>query len=306
MKVLVMGAGGVGGFYSGVLNKHDHDITIVARGEHAKAIKSNGLQIKSNHAGTFTTYPKVTAKPSKANTSELILFCVKSYDNLGAINLISPSVGPETTILTLQNGIGSADILNKHFGQSRVMLGATYIDGTKKKPGIIEETGDSPNIVFGTQDKNITPKALEILDIFSKSDIPIELSENVISALWEKLIYICGWSGMICATRTFFPEILETPEAEKMTISVLTEAYDVGRKKGASLNKTIITQILQKFRNVSGKPVSSMFTDLKQGNQLEIDVLNGAVSRIGKEVGIPTPANDFITACLLIADKAAR
>ena len=306
MKVLVMGSGGVGGFYAGVLNKHDHDITIVARGEHAKAIKSNGLQIKSNHAGTFTTYPKVTAKPSKANTSELILFCVKSYDNLGAINLISPSVGPETTILTLQNGIGSADILNKHFGQSRVMLGATYIDGTKRNPGIIEETGDSPNIVFGTQDKNITPKALDILDIFSKSDIPIELSENVISALWEKLIYICGWSCMICATRTFFPEILETPEAEQMTISVLTEAYDVGRKKGASLNKTIITQILQKFRNVSGKPVSSMFTDLKQGNQLEIDVLNGAVSRIGKEVGIPTPANDFITACLLIADKAAR
>lgn len=306
MKVLVMGAGGVGGFYAGVLSKYNHDLTIVARGEHAKAIKKNGLQIESANAGRFTAYPKVTDKPTKNNMAELVLFCVKSYDNSAAINLISPAIGPDTTILTLQNGIGSGDKLNEHFGQSKVMLGATYIDGTKKKPGIVEETGNSPNIIFGTQNNKITDKALKILDVFSESNIPIELSDNVMTPLWEKLIYICGWSGMICATRTFFPEILETPEAEEMTLSVLTEAYDVGCRKGANLNKNIIDQILKKFRNVSGKPVSSMFTDLNQGNQLEIEVLNGAVSRIGKEVGLPTPANNFITACLLIADKAAR
>ena len=306
MKVLVMGPGGVGGYFGGVLSRAGHDVTLVARGEHLEAIRRDGLRVESVHSGDFTVSMGATDRPNEGHTPDLVLFCVKTYDNYQAIELIRPSVGPETSILTLQNGIGSGDQLGAAFGPAKVLLGATYIDGEKKGPGVVAETGRPPRIVFGEEDGRITPRAVAFRDAMAGADVPIELSSNVIQALWDKLVYICGWSGMICITRTFFPQILETPEAEEMTRQVLQEASAVAEAKGVVLAKDIVANTLEEFRSVEGTPVSSMFTDLLNGGRLEVAVLNAAVSRMGRDAGVPTPANDFIAACLMVADNAAQ
>ena len=305
MKVLVMGPGGVGGFYAGVLSRAGHDVTVVARGEHLEAIARDGLRVESVNAGNFTARLAVTDRPGKGDTPDLVLFCVKGYDNPVAIDLIRPAVGPNTSVLTLQNGSGSGDQLGAALGADRILLGATYIDGDKKGPGLVTETGKSPLVVFGEQDGQITARAERVRDALAGSGVPVELSRNVEKALWEKLVYICGWSGMICVTRTFFPEIFETPEAEAMTRTVMGEALAVGRAKQIDLDSNLVEATLNEFRDVGDDPVSSMFTDLRRGGRLEIEVLNGAVCRMGRETGVPTPANDFITACLLVPHNRA-
>ena len=305
MKVLVMGPGGVGGFYAGVLSRAGHDVTVVARGEHLEAIARDGLRVESVNAGNFTARLAVTDRPGKGDTPDLVLFCVKGYDNPVAIDLIRPAVGPNTSVLTLQNGIGSGDQLGAALGTDRILLGATYIDGDKKGPGLVTETGKSPLVVFGEQDGRATARAEQVRASFAGAGVPVELSRNVEKALWEKLVYICGWSGMICVTRTFFPEIFETPEAEAMTRTVMGEALAVGRAKQIDLDSNLVEATLNEFRDVGDDPVSSMFTDLRRGGRLEIEVLNGAVCRMGRETGVPTPANDFITACLLVPHNRA-
>ena len=305
MKVLVMGAGGVGGYYAGVLSRDGHDVTVVARGEHLAAISRDGLRVESLNSGNFTARPAVTEQPGKGDTPDLVLFCVKGYDNETAIELIRPAVGPDTSILTLQNGIGGGDQLGAALGADRILLGATYIDGDKKGPGLVTETGKSPLVVFGEQDGRITDRAERIRSAFADAGVPVELSANVEKALWEKLVYICGWSGMICVTRTFHPEILETPEAEAMTRTVMSEVLALARAKQIDLDIDVVRTTLDEFRDVVDDPVSSMFTDLRREGRLEIEVLNGAVSRMGREIGVPTPANDFITACLLVPHNRA-
>ena len=305
MKVLVMGAGGVGGYYAGVLSRDGHEVTVVARGEHLEAISRDGLRVESLNSGNFTARPAVTERPGKGDTPGLVLFCVKGYDNETAIELIRPAVGPDTSVLTLQNGIGSGDQLGAALGSDRILLGATYIDGDKKGPGVVTETGKSPLVVFGEQDGRVTARVERVRDALAGAGVPVELSRNVEKALWEKLVYICGWSGMICVTRTFFPEILETPQAEAMTRTVMGEVLAVARAKQIDLDVDVVGTTLDEFRDVGDAPVSSMFTDLRRGGRLEIEVLNGAVSRMGRETGVPTPANDFITACLLVPHNRA-
>ena len=305
MKVLVMGPGGVGGYYGGVLSRDGHEVTLVARGEHLEAISRDGLRVESLNSGNFTARPGVTDRPGEEHAADLVLFCVKGYDNETAIELIRPAVGPDTAVLTLQNGIGSGDQLGAALGADRVLLGATYIDGSKRGPGFVTETGKSPLVVFGEQDGRITERAERIRAAFADAGVPVELSRNVEKALWEKLVYITGWSGMICCTRTFFPEILETPEAAAMTRTVMGETLAVARARGIDLAEDIVETTLDEFRDVGDDPVSSMFTDLRGEGRLEVEVLNGAVSRMGREVGVPTPGNDFITACLLVPHNRA-
>jgi len=305
MKVLVMGPGGVGGYYGGVLSKSGHDVTLVARGEHLDAIARDGLRVESLNSGNFTARPGVTDRPGREHTPDLVLFTVKGYDNETAIELIRPAVGTDTAVLTLQNGIGSGDQLGAALGAEKILLGATYIDGDKKGPGHVTETGKSPLVVFGEQDGRATDRAEAIRAAFADAGVPVELSLNVEKSLWEKLVYITGWSGMICCTRTFFPEIFETPEAEAMTRTVMGETFAVARARGIDLPDDIVNTTLDQFRDVGDDPVSSMFADLRKDGRLEVEVLNGAVSRMGRDAGVPTPGNDFITACLLVPHNRA-
>jgi 2-dehydropantoate 2-reductase len=305
MKVLVMGAGGVGGYYGAMLHKDGHDVTLVARGEHLDAIRRRGLRVESVASGDFTVHPAVTQTPDATHEADLVLFCVKGYDNPEAIGLIGPAVGPHTSILTLQNGIGGGDELAADFGRKKVLLGVTYIDGVKKVPGVVAETGEACDIVFGEDDGRTTGRAVAIRDAMAGAGIDVELSSDVLKELWHKLVFICAFSGMICITRATFPEILGTPESEDMTRSALREAVAVGAARGVALDGDIVERTMDRFRAIKGPVVSSMYTDLQRGSRLEIGVLNGAVSRMGKDLGVATPANDFITASLLVSHNRA-
>lgn len=307
MNVLVMGSGAVGGYFGGLLARGGHEVLFVARGEHAAAMRERGLTVTSVTAGDFVASGlRVSETLDDSFKADLILFCVKGYSNEEAIGLIRPAVYKDTTILTLQNGIGSGDVLAQAFGREKVLLGATYVEASLTGPGAIREDGGICRIVFGEESGETTTRAVAVDATLRGAGIPTELTGDVLSGLWTKLIFICALSGMMCITRESMARVLTTPETLDMTKRIMSEAATVARARGIAVANDVEEKHIAYFLEHSEVLFSSMFLDLSRGNPLEVGVLNGAVSRVGREVDVATPVNDFIVASLTPYDRRAR
>ncbi len=306
MKILIMGTGAIGGCYGGLLARSGEDVVFMARGDNLRAIHERGLRVESATFGDFTVQPEAVDMLDGSWTADLVLFCVKGYHNEQAMADMSPAVGDGTGILTLQNGIGSGEQLAQRFGAGKVLLGAAYIDAERAEHGVFAQRGSPPRIVLGEESGEVSDRAKAIADVLRGARIETEVSQNVLTALWSKLVYICALSGMSCITRASFSDVLETPETYAMTMQVMTEALKVGQASGVALDDGLPDSVMAGFLEEKGGLISSMHTDLMAGNPLEVSLINGAVARIGKEVGVYTPANSFISACLTIADNKAR
>ena len=300
-----MGAGAVGGYFGAVLHRAGHEVTFVARGRHLEAIRRNGLRVESVTSGDFTAKAPAADRLDGEWTADLALFCVKGYDNPEAIAAMRPAVGADTAVLTLQNGVGSGDELAAAFGRDKVLLGVTYIDATLKAAGVVAETGSQCNIVFGQADAPESPRARPIFDALSAAGIDVRLSSDIAREVWEKLMYISALSGMTCITRVPFAAVLDTPETLALTRAVLREVKAVAGAKGTGLDDDVVETTMASFQEHKASLTSSMFTDLERGNRLEVGVLNGAVAKYGRELGVATPVNEFITACLTVSHNRA-
>ena len=298
MKALVMAAGAVGGYFGSVLARGGNDVRFIARGDNLRAIRERGLTIRSVTSGDFSIRAPVSDSVDGSWFPDLVLFCVKSYHNREAIRCIAPAVGPDTAILTLQNGIGSGDDLATVFGTERVMLGAAYVEAAHPAPGMFEEHGGTCRIVFAEPDSRKSSRSVSILETLRVSGIDAEISDDIDRALWAKLVFICGLSGMTCVTRSSFAEVMNTPQTADLTLNVIEEAAAVASAFGVNLDADIVESTMESFREDRYELVSSMYADLESGRPLELANLNGKVSALGSGLGVPTPANDFITACL--------
>ena len=306
MKILIMGTGAIGGCYGGLLARSGQDVVFAARGDNLRVIRESGLRVESATFGDFTVQPEAVDALDGSWMADFVLLCVKGYHNEQAMSDMSPAIGDGTTILTLQNGIGSGEELARRFGADKVLLGAAYIDAERTEPGVFAQRGSPPRIVLGEENGEISDRAQAVSDALRRANIETEVSPNVLTALWSKLVYICALSGMSCITRASFSDVLETPETYAMTMQVMTEALKVGQASGVPLNDGLPDSVMAGFMEEKGGLISSMHTDLVAGNPLEVSLINGAVARIGSEVGVDTPANSFIAACLAIADNRAR
>ncbi len=305
MKILIMAAGAVGGYYGSLLARAGNDVLFVARGDNLDAIRRIGLRVNSVNSGDFTLPVNAVDSLDESWTPDLVMFCVKGYQNALAIQTIAPAVGDDTTILTLQNGIGSGDDLSAAFGADKVLLGAAYVDASHPGPGVFEERGGTCRIVFAEQDGLPTERCSEILRTLQSAGIESEIAADINEALWNKLVYICGLSGMTCITRSPFKEVVETPQTAALTLRVMEEAAAVGRAAGVNLANGVAETTMAHLYEERDGMVSSMHADLNAGRPLELANLNGKVSELGHELGIPTPLNDFITACLTPAHNRA-
>ena len=299
-----MGAGAVGGYFGGVLARGGHDVTFIARGENLEAIKTRGLTVNSVTSGDFNVKPEAVAAPG-GPVADLVLYCVKAYDNAQAVETIAPAVGETTVVLTLQNGLGSGDELGRRYGADRVLLGATYVDATKTSPGSVSEGGGDCNIIFGSEGGERAPQADAVMDALTGSGIDARLSDNVVSELWTKLVYICGLSGMCCIAQGSMAEVLKTPATADLTWAVMREVEAVAKASGVKLASDVVETKMGELQREKDNIVSSMKTDLDRGNPLEIDALNGAVARLGGQAGVPTPVNSFIAGCLAVPHRRA-
>ncbi len=305
MKILVMAAGSVGGYFGSLLARAGNDVTFVARGDNLEAIRQNGLRVNSVNSGQFSVRANAVESLDGAWTPDLALFCVKGYHNSQAIETIAPAVGENTAILTLQNGLGSGGNLSATFGAGRVMLGAAYVEAAHPEPGVFQEMGGLCRIVFAEQDGQPSARGAAILQTLQSAGIDSNIADDINEALWNKLVYICGLSGMTCITRSSFKDVMDTPQTAELTLRVIQEAAAVGKASGVNLADDLVETTMFHLVEDKDTVISSMHADLNAGRPLELANLNGKVSELGRELGVPTPLNDFITACLTPAHNRA-
>lgn len=302
MKIGVMGTGGVGGYFGGLLARSGSDIHFIARGKHLRALQDEGLELVTNH-GDFRVRIHATAEADEIGPVDLLLFCVKSHDTDQAAQLAEPMVVEETVVLSLQNGIDNVDKLSAHFGRERVMGGTAYIESTIASPGVIAHTGKPGRLVFGELNGERTARAEAVLDVFLKAGIDAELTTRIHEVLWSKFLFICGVHGVSTLSRSTLGLVLASPETRDLLENVMREVETLARKRGIALEDDVVRQSMELAQSYNKRFKCSMLRDLEWHRPMEIEALNGMVVRLGKEAGIQTPLNQVIYACLKLENK---
>jgi 2-dehydropantoate 2-reductase len=297
VKIAVMGSGGIGGYFGGLLARAGEDVTFIARGAHLEAIRKNGLHVKSV-AGDFSVRAKATRDPAEVGPVDLVLFCVKGYDTDAAGSQIRPMVGPETAVLCLLNGVDNPERLAAILGEEHVLTGVVHVLSTIGAPGVVSQTAGPRTIRFGEKDGRLSTRVERILGVLKGAGINAEISRQIQVDLWEKFLLICAQGGVTAIGRLGVGEILACPETTTLYRGVMEEVAAVGRAKGVPLPADAVERALAFARGLEPGMRSSLAHDLDQGNRLEAETLAGTVVRYGREVRVPTPFNFAIYACL--------
>lgn len=295
MKILVMGSGGVGGYFGGRLAAAGEEVTFVARGDHLRALQTKGLVIKSND-GDLHVKTRAVEVPAEAGPVDLVLFSVKSYDTESAAAQIRPCVGPNTAVLTLQNGIANAEHIGKLLGAGRVMAGAGYIVSGIESPGVIRHTA-AGRIVFGELDGSDTTRGRSFAAACQKSGFRGEFSLNIRKFLWEKFALICG-QGLTASIRLGIGQIRTCPESRQMLRMAYEEVTALAAESGVVMSDGVVDWLMKVTDALPPDSKTSLAHDLSQGKRLEVEALQGAVVRLGQQYGLPTPMNFAIYAHL--------
>jgi len=289
MKIAVMGAGAIGGYFGGRLAKAGFDVSFIARGAHLDVIRKNGLKVLTP-LGDFTIHPAtVTDDPAEVGPVDVILFMVKNYDTLRAAEQIRPLVGPDTAIIPFQNGVEARAMLSNVLGARHVLGGVAFIPASIQEPGVIKHNAELAKLVFGEFDKQITPRAVSFLDALEKAGVAGEISTDISMVLWSKLMFLTSMSAINCITRQPVGLVQSDGETIALYMDAMREVAAVAVAHGVSLGEEAIADNMALAKSFPPNNKTSMFQDLEAGRRLEIDYLSGAVVRLGREKGIETP-----------------
>jgi 2-dehydropantoate 2-reductase len=298
MKIAVIGSGGVGGYFGGRLAAAGNDVTFVARGAHLQAMKSNGLKILSALGDFHLSKVKCTDDPATIGPVDIVMIAVKLWSTEDAVAAAKPLIGPDTAVVSFQNGIIAVDTILPVYGREHTMGGVANIAALIEEPGVIRHNGTMASLIFAELDGKRSTRAEAFYKACVDAGIKTELVEDIQTRIWEKFVRLVTMSSMTALCRMPVGPIREDPDTRELLQQVMTEVINIATAKGAKLgNDTVAKQMAI----VDGYPpamVASMCGDLRRGNRLELPWLAGTVAKLGKELGIPTPANQFVYAAL--------
>jgi len=295
MRIAAMAAGAVGGYFGARLAAAGHDVFFIARGAHRDAIAKNGLKIESVHGDLHLPKPNVTDDPAKVGPVDIVLFAVKLWDTESAAAAARPLLGPNSRLITFQNGIDSFDRLSGVLGADRVVGGAAYIATVIASPGVIKHSSQFATLRFGRADKKPDQTLNAFVDAGKAAKIDIDLSADIARELWQKFIFLTAMAGSTAGLHSTIGPIIADPELRGFFRALMEEAFAVGKAKGVALDHAYIDDRMNFLVNkVEPGMRASMAHDLERGNRLELDWLAGKVRALGREFGIPTPASDTV------------
>jgi 2-dehydropantoate 2-reductase len=292
MKIAFMGSGGVGGFYGGRLANAGYDVAFIARGAHLAAMREHGLTIENEPQGNIHV-PRVTATdtPSSLGVVDLVVLGVKLWDTERAVEAVKPIVGPQTAVVSLQNGVIKDDILRRAFGDAAVIGGVGYVATNIARPGVIRQTGTMQRFIIGEYNGARSPRVEALHAALLKAGINAEISGDIRRTLWEKYVFLVGLSGSTTTMRSTIGPIRENPQTRAFLFDLMKETVSVGRAHGVALPEDYAEQRLAFVDTMAAAMTSSMHHDLTAGNPLEVRWLSGGVVELGRQVNVPTPAN---------------
>ena len=294
-----MGAGAVGGYYGAKLKKAGEDVVFIARGPQLEALKSRGIQIISDGTKETIAPINVTDDPKSVGPVDIILFAVKAYDTKAAASACKLMMGDSTYVVTVQNGVQSVDLISDILGAGRVLGGATYFIANIESPGVIRQTGPWARIEFAEPSGEKTGRALAFEKICSAAGIDITLRTDMKLLLWRKFILLSATSAMTGITRQSIGVIRGDEVGREIAAECIREAVAVGQALGVPLDTDIQKEIFHYFdAEVDPEAKTSMLVDLERGKPLELEYLSGALHRLGRELGVPTPVHSTVYAAL--------
>jgi 2-dehydropantoate 2-reductase len=297
MKIAIFGSGAVGGYFGGRLAAAGDDVTFLARGAHLAALQTDGLHLASPAGSLHLPKVQATDRPQAVGPVDVVLFTVKLYDVDAAAATLAPMIGPDTVVITLQNGVEAVDMVARHVGQDHVAGGAAYIVAVLDKPGHIRHTA-AHQLVFGEPGGTRSPRLIAFEEAGTRAGFHAKASTEMETDLWIKFVRLSTWSGMTTVTRSPMGVIRDNPDLFAMMITAIDEAIAVGRARGVRFPDNLVEETLKLIHRFPAESRSSMFDDLDRGKPLELPWLSGAVVRLGREVGVSAPTHQFITAVL--------
>jgi 2-dehydropantoate 2-reductase len=298
MRIVVIGAGGTGGYFGGLLARAGEDVTFLARGTQLEALRAHDLTVKSRLAGTFSFSVHATSDPREVGPVDLVLFCVKTYDTMAAIEGLHFFIGPDTVVLPIQNGIDAAERLSQVVGAQHLIGGVAYVTSQIESPGVIAQTAGSGSIQIGELAGGQSERTRRLQQMLRHADISTELPDDIRVALWEKFLFICAFSGVTALTRLPLGQVFAYQETRDLLKAVLTEGEVLARVHGIVLPVDSVERHFATLQALEPWAKGSMAFDLLAGRRLEIEALNGTLVRLGREHDMSLPFNYAIYAAL--------
>ncbi len=307
MKIAVFGTGAVGGYFGGRLAQSGEEVIFIARGKHLQAMKDNGLKIDSLN-GDFIVQPvQATDNPEEVGIVDMVLVGVKAWQVSDAAVAMKPMVGPQTFVLPLQNGVEAPSQLAAVLGQEHVLGGLCGLISYIAEPGHICHAGADPFIRFGELDNRPSDRVEWLRKAFERtSGITVNIPSDIHVAMWQKFVLIAAWSGMGAITRAPIGIFRSQPGTRQMLERAIFEIYDVAQACAIDLPEDVVVKTMKFLDALPSEGTASMQRDIMDGKPSELEEQNGAVVRLGQEVGVETPVNNFIYNSLLPMEMRAQ
>ena len=306
MRIAVFGAGGVGGYFGGRLAQTGEEVVFIARGEHLKALQTNGLRVDSTK-GDFLIKPiQATSDPRWVGVVDIVLLAVKAWQVPEAAQDMRPLIGEETGVVFLGNGVEAISQLCVVLGERHVLGGRCNISAFIAAPGHIQHVGIEPRVAFNELDGQASARVERLRQAFEHSNVMATVPEDIQAAIWEKFVFIAAVSGLGAITRAPVGVFRSLPETREMLEQAIDETVRVARAKKINLPEDIAASTLAFIDKMAPGVVASMTRDVLAGCPSELGAQNGALVRMGLELGIPTPVHTFIYNSLLPLELKAR
>jgi 2-dehydropantoate 2-reductase len=291
MRVAVMGSGGFGGYFGALLARGGADVSFIARGAHLEAMQQEGLRVEGGPEPFRLPQVRATADPQEIGPVDLVMVCVKLWDTEAALSEIRPLVGPETMLVSFQNGVLNDSYLRSAYDEAHLIGGVGYVATTIARPGVIARTGPLERLIVGEFDGRRSPRIDAFHQACLAGGINAEVSVGIRREIWEKFVFLVGLSATTATMRVPIGPIRANPQTRTFLLDIMREVVAVGRAHGVPLPEDYAEQRLRFADGVAPDMTSSMHHDLERGKPLEVRWLSGGVVELGQEAGIETPLN---------------
>lgn len=301
MRIAILGSGAVGGYFGAKLANAGQDVTFVARGAHLEAIRTHGLQVKSAALGDFTVRAAAESDTTRIGAVDVAIVSVKAYDNPTALPMLTPLVGRDTAVLTLQNGVDSCDEVAAIVGEAHVLGGTTYVATALEAPGLIVQTGVHRSIIFGevfSARGAMTPRVQALADVMASADIQVTPVADARVPIWDKFVYLGAFSGFTGAARLPIGHLWKFPHVREMFYAACREIAAIAAAEGVQISPNRFDSLREYMDKLPSSTRSSLLIDLEQGKRIEVEALQGAAVRRARQHGVPAPIISTLYALL--------
>jgi 2-dehydropantoate 2-reductase len=300
MRIVIMGAGGLGGYFGARFAAGGNDVAFVARGAHLAAIRQNGLRVTSARGDLHLHDVVATDDPTTLAPADVVVIAVKLWDTEAAAQTVKPLLRPGTAVVSFQNGVGKDAVLTRILGREAVIGGVGEIGVVIASPGVIAHTGTMARLRFGELDNHRSARVEALLAACEAAGIDASIPDDINLAIWEKFAFLIGMSGSTATMRSNLGPIRANKQTFAFLRDLIAEAVAVGRALGVPLADDFLTQRMAFIETLPAQMTASMQGDLARGNRLEVPWLSGAVVELGRQVGVATPLNRAVSDILAL------